>query len=595
MAGDKKLKAGPIDSVNGFPLWFEDESGLRLELGLSRDPLNPDPLLPVIGEVQNPGAPLAFPNNFPDESFYFSAEAELSVGGGNGAIGRARIILALEAAFGGDGDPAPGLNVVFARIRVRMDDLAPEAKYTVTHPYGVTSPLSADERGRVFYTEDLGIAAGDPTAVELVSKIAPFLQGTSTAPSGYIGDGVTAQQVTGSPSNNNFVTIEGKNIRIGTGPAKSGDPDPTNLNKVWTNEFTIQGKKATRVGAWVDGATYTKNGTQFLLNIQARSDANQDLRLVAPGLHIKLVGQDEFYTGLAEINRLPTDARLVNMSDSPPTSFPVGTFTDRITVASAVHNRGDSTLTIQATSSDADAVLTLPQLGDAPATTPLTARTAVPAEIIVKSTKGGEGRLAVQVTGTADAPQPVEAIITPVLTAFDGTVVTLDGSGSLGATSFVWGQTGGPNVTLSATNQAKVTFTFPEPASAPATETIENLTFRLTVQGSDGSSDTADIPVPIILRPNIADDTFSEVVSVYRTSKGEIRITGVVKQIPNQVTVRFPDGTVGQAAADETRNWSVKEDLKKLDLNNLPVNQRIVQISSSRTRGEKSFSIRFRN
>jgi hypothetical protein len=124
-----RLKAaGPIDPDNGFPLWFEDEKGVRLELGINRDFLNPDPLLPAIGDLQNPADSLKFPDNFPDESFYFLAEAELQVDG-NGRAGRARVILALEAAFGGTGDPQEGLNVVFARIRVRMDNLIPGTQY----------------------------------------------------------------------------------------------------------------------------------------------------------------------------------------------------------------------------------------------------------------------------------------------------------------------------------------------------------------------------------------------------------------------------------------------------------------------------------
>jgi hypothetical protein len=73
----KRLKAaGPIDPDNGFPLWFEDENGVRLELGINRDSLNPDPLVPAIGDLQKPANPLSFPDNFPDESFYFLAEAD---------------------------------------------------------------------------------------------------------------------------------------------------------------------------------------------------------------------------------------------------------------------------------------------------------------------------------------------------------------------------------------------------------------------------------------------------------------------------------------------------------------------------------------
>ena len=85
---------GPPDPVHGFPLWYEDSDGTRLELGL--DPT--DPNLPAL-ELPTPGAPVAFPDNFPDEAFYFTAEAEMLVGGPAGTTARARLILALEAAF----------------------------------------------------------------------------------------------------------------------------------------------------------------------------------------------------------------------------------------------------------------------------------------------------------------------------------------------------------------------------------------------------------------------------------------------------------------------------------------------------------------
>ena len=41
--------AGPIDPANGFPIWFQDASGLRLELVTL-----PDPLAPAVGELPKP-------------------------------------------------------------------------------------------------------------------------------------------------------------------------------------------------------------------------------------------------------------------------------------------------------------------------------------------------------------------------------------------------------------------------------------------------------------------------------------------------------------------------------------------------------------
>uniref|UniRef100_UPI00196867BB hypothetical protein n=1 Tax=Escherichia coli TaxID=562 RepID=UPI00196867BB len=70
----------------------EDDNGLQLQLNL--DPNDPfsglDP-----AEIPDPTQPVSFPNNFPSEAFYLSAEAELTTGTGE----RARLVLALEAAF----------------------------------------------------------------------------------------------------------------------------------------------------------------------------------------------------------------------------------------------------------------------------------------------------------------------------------------------------------------------------------------------------------------------------------------------------------------------------------------------------------------
>lgn len=235
---DKRLaSAGPINPNHGFPDWFEDANGVRLVIVTE-----PDPMAPAIGELQQPGAPVAYPANFPEEAFYYMAEARLEVGG-NGVVGRARVIMALEAAFGGDGTPEYGntmnpnehLGVVFARLRVRIDDLIPGAEYVVRHPYGETDPFTADERGRIFETCDLGLAEGKMDRVVTTGEIAPFLIWAGGQPNGYIGDGVTEHQVTGGPFRNH-VEIAGP--RIGMGSIHAVGPD-----LVRTDLFTVQGRR----------------------------------------------------------------------------------------------------------------------------------------------------------------------------------------------------------------------------------------------------------------------------------------------------------------------------------------------------------------
>lgn len=200
--------AGPLGQY-GFPLWYRDKTGVLLELGL--DPA--DPNLPAIGDFKT-GEPLVLPGNFPDEAFYFLAEARLATGG-TAVAGRARVILALEAAFGGDGKPKDKMQAVFGRIRVRIDGAVPNGTYVFTHPYGTSGPYQADERGRLFETEDITLTPGDFEAA-LGSHIGPFLRwtddGTPLDP-GHLGDGRTPHQVTGSPFATDFVIIERSSAR----------------------------------------------------------------------------------------------------------------------------------------------------------------------------------------------------------------------------------------------------------------------------------------------------------------------------------------------------------------------------------------------
>ena len=205
-----------------------------------------------MGELPSPGSPVSFPDNFPDESFYMLAEATMPTGG-TATPGRARLVLALEAAFATEA-VVNGQQMVFGRVRVRIDGAIPGASYVFTHPYGQTDPLPADDRGRVFVTQDVGTL---PLAfdVALTSEVAPFLRWTSgddrrpgelDPPPGYIGDGSTAHTITGSPLNSNFFRIDGPGVASAGGPR---DPaDPTNPDRIQTPLFIVQGRFSTVAG-----------------------------------------------------------------------------------------------------------------------------------------------------------------------------------------------------------------------------------------------------------------------------------------------------------------------------------------------------------
>ena len=139
-----------------------------------------------------------------------------------------------EAAFGGVGDVAVGQQVAFSRLRIRIDDLPPGASYHVVTPYGERD-VEADDRGRVFVTEDQGCLA-PPCGFEsaLGGPVGPFLRWDSGAPEGYVGDPNVVHTVTGSPTGQNFFSVTGADIggpgvdviRRTCSPSRAGSPSP---------------------------------------------------------------------------------------------------------------------------------------------------------------------------------------------------------------------------------------------------------------------------------------------------------------------------------------------------------------------------------
>jgi hypothetical protein len=194
---------GPISNATGFPTTATDRNGRSLQLCLDSATL-------CLSTLPNPDAPASVPENFPDEAFWWSTEATVPMPNGQAA----KLMLALEAAFGGTGTVDNGNQNMFGRIRVRADDLTPGATYTFTHPYGVTRAV-ADDRGRVFDTVDIGCL---DSCVERAyssvtnTNVGPFLRWDNSAPAppaGYIGDPTVPHRITGSPFATNYFRVQG--------------------------------------------------------------------------------------------------------------------------------------------------------------------------------------------------------------------------------------------------------------------------------------------------------------------------------------------------------------------------------------------------
>ncbi|MDO2935640.1 Ig-like domain-containing protein [Paeniglutamicibacter sulfureus] len=218
---------GPVDPQNGFPTWFSDGTA-KLQLCYTAG-------TGCLMEPPNPDLPASYPDNFPDEAFWFAAEAS----GGNLRLYEA----ALEAAHANeivqDGD-----QMGFGRLRFIIENIVAGQQYTVTHPYGVnTFTAEADPKvgGRIKVTLDSGACApslaspcnwGQVGAAFLgdytTGSTATFLRQVGAAP-GTLGDINTARAVTGAPSGNNFVTVTGPN---------AGGPG---IDTLTVSTFTVQG------------------------------------------------------------------------------------------------------------------------------------------------------------------------------------------------------------------------------------------------------------------------------------------------------------------------------------------------------------------
>ncbi len=192
---------GPISPDNGYPLWYEDSSGLRLGLCLDQGGR-------CLLEAPNPGDPIEFPDNFGPEAFWWSAETDIVAAGGEQLL----LVLALESAFGGAEGIEDGNQIAFGRIRIRLGGVTPGAEFTVTHPFGV-DVVQADDTGRARMTEDIGCVTPCDFTLPLNSRVGPCLRCVDPAPpEGFVGDLVTACTVTGSPTGNNFFRVEGPGI-----------------------------------------------------------------------------------------------------------------------------------------------------------------------------------------------------------------------------------------------------------------------------------------------------------------------------------------------------------------------------------------------
>ncbi|WP_110992620.1 hypothetical protein [Pseudomonas sichuanensis] len=350
----------PPAPASGFPAWYQDSHGRTLDLCLSKAvssrvagapgaPAYMCTLLPTPG-VFDDTQPIVFPTNFPDEAFWFTADAAI--------VDAARGITlsfgtAIEAAFAAE-EPIAGDQVSFARVRIRVD-VPVAGTYTVTHPYGVeVFDVPAGGRRAINMTRDIGIAGAGDFSGALKGDVGPFLRSVNgpytEGNERFIGDPNLDEPVTGSPFNTNYVRIEG--------------PNGIDLR---TTVFSVSGKlsEVNRPTPLIpQRSTYsrhTENG-----NLRAQQDvfvmappapATVTLSSQSPALALgEANGTGSWYAQSVLNPTLPLTLQVtadnsLAIATSTPTTTPMP-LTDLVVISRAEYSLGSGQLTLVASSSD---------------------------------------------------------------------------------------------------------------------------------------------------------------------------------------------------------------------------------------------------
>ena len=525
---------GPYTFATGkFPMWYQDNNLLSMELCQSRAvssrvPATVPPaymctLLPTPG-IFDDTLPMVFPDNWPDESFWFLAETRIA----NNAAGYGMdaYVAGIEAAFA-SGVPTDGDQQSFARIRIRVN-VPTAGTYTITHPYGVeTVNVTTPGRRAINITKDVGIGAPGDFTGAVNGAIGPFLRSvngpyTEVNPDNgavetFVGDPTLTEAVTGSPFDTNFVRIQG--------PAGT----------IQTTLFNVSGKvldNRAQTAVDIGRATYrrTSSGTGTSnTRVEVFASASnsstlcfrETLALVvgppASPCQTNLTGDNNgLFFGQHLITGTLPSVVVVTATNPAGTTRPTAVsskLTDLVKIQTARYSWSNHSLLIEATSTDEVGVPdmvaqgygrlsksgTLQRLTVADLPQP-------PASVTVKSAAGGSDTEPVVVVGTApdtgENQAPI-AVADTGSTSF-GVPITLnllandndpDGNVPLSITALTQPPAGQGTVALNGTTA--VVYTPPAVVNAPLTTT-----FTYKAQDVKGLASTTAATVTITVAPN---------------------------------------------------------------------------------------------
>lgn len=273
-------RQGPVDTANGFPRWFQDTTGVSLELclPLTQAELDGGHCLLLPGDP--PVVPEVFPGQFFDEHFWWAANALMTTAN----AGKAILVLGLEAAF--SANVTPGGQIVFTRIRVRLQPVPLTGTYRFIHPYG-EEVVEGTAGERIFFTDDVGIGAPGDFAGAMQGRVGPFLLPSATAGGTeipaipgpvpgklYIADPARIGPVTGSPLPDflgNDGLLHNHNVFRIEGPVGSNLGGP-GIDFIETRDFTLMGRIFTgqmpsKVSA--DRASYARTVNEQKIDVYA--------------------------------------------------------------------------------------------------------------------------------------------------------------------------------------------------------------------------------------------------------------------------------------------------------------------------------------
>jgi hypothetical protein len=539
-------RVGPTSNdpkVGGFPAWYQDKTGVAIEFCAPINQAEADSghCNLVAGDAI---APEAFPTNFFDEHFYFVGSADLAPANG----GRALLVLALESAF--VTNVVQGDQVMFARIRIRLDPVPATGTYRFIHPYGEDS-IDAVAGDRIFATDDAGLSfPGGSFEGATHGRMGPFLLPSNT-PGGaelpavtgpapgklYIADPGRVGPVTGTAlpdftdstgalRNHNIFRIEGP-----AGSALGGvNADGTTIDFIETTDFSLIGRLFTDTmpgRVTVKRASYASNASGNRLDVFAKGDPTTQGRLPTQPRPAAVLPELSYFEGscgaptvagdftapaasltavqmFADGNKywaqttpatVPAnvcvkDAAARDAAGAIVPAFFQAKVTDKVTISQANYDPAARTLSVLATSSDTVNAPIL-SLDGFPALT-VSGVVAPPDRVRVTSSRGGSVEYDVE-TGAAVAAPPAA-----IVAANDAFTIAEDTSASLDLLGNDTGAAGGivtlvtqPRLgTASVNPDGTVTFT----ANANASGT-DGFSYRVSVGAL--VSNTASVSISI--------------------------------------------------------------------------------------------------